>query len=746
MRSDVSSRLVQIADVLFVLFLATYGAVCLSALPYDFRDICYLFSLEQGRWVMQEWVHPIYVPTLDLLRSALALVGYDGRMLVPVEALNVVAAALAYAFLYRMARRFPGAALPAVVTIAATALSPGFWQAAVRPTPYALGLLTQTVALLLLVSPTPVGRQRYALSGAFAGVTMGFHASAMALAPAAVLCALLDPDPARTRATTSARILAFLATMLATVIACWAVFLLYRSIGPSFFENQDFASMFKGIEQVPGTSIYTSGSPVAQITSFAETINYQGGILLVPAIILGAVALLLRWRQGDRPSPFERRLANAALGNFAGIAGFFLINNTHNGFIFTSLTLIPVLLAVAVRDSRVLLALLALLTIPEAARNLTSIYRLGDEDPLLGEVRYLQRALGRRDVLLTPGTPFPEMLYLAHFNLFEVALDQPSHWSPEVPVLQPGPELRARVAWWVGHGGRVLYALGDASSDFEYDVSGAQKMVQIFWRPEARSSERGPALEKLRAALEASGLTLQDGLTSPNGQRYASIHLANAPPSDMQAPTPFLSIDELRRVVARDDGDVAAASRVQRARYLADLEEAIPGDPWRPCDVMGLVCQGLPHGHAEPIWCRRLPGCDELTGRGRKPMPGQKAEGNGSDRPMREACFWGPLTDQPAVEQYLKAWTAKNGLDALSDWGFRADRQAGELRLVVARGQLLVRWSLSDSCAPNAVTATTSGELNADTVTPAQLQDLVAKLPVATVRAAVPANARAEQR
>jgi hypothetical protein len=155
-------------------------------------------------------------------------------------------------------------------------------------------------------------------------------------------------------------------------------------------------------------------------------------------------------------------------------------------------------------------------------------------------------------------------------------------------VVEPGPELRARVAWWIGHGARVYYALGDAASDFEYDVSGAQKMRQIFWRPEARGHERAAELDKLRAALQASGLALRDGPISPGGQRYVELHFPSPAASQVSPPAPFLSIAELRRIMAREDGDVASAHRVQRARYLADLETAMPGDPWRAV-MMGLV-------------------------------------------------------------------------------------------------------------------------------------------------------------
>src|SRR2546428_13904135 len=102
------------SDVLFGLFLLAYAAGCISLIPYDFTDLCYLFSLEQGRWVTQEWVHPVWVPLLALYQGALGLFGYHGHMLVPVEVFNVAVSMTALALLYRLARRFPGSALAAV--------------------------------------------------------------------------------------------------------------------------------------------------------------------------------------------------------------------------------------------------------------------------------------------------------------------------------------------------------------------------------------------------------------------------------------------------------------------------------------------------------------------------------------------------------------------------------------------------------------------------------------------------------
>src|SRR4029077_1047043 len=98
------------------------------------------------------------------------------------------------------------------------------------------------------------------------------------------------------------------------------------------------------------------------------------------------------------------------------------------------------------------------------------------------EVRFLDRTLGDGDVLLPPGSPFPELLYLSHLNLFEVWMGERTHRGSEVPVLHPGKALRARIAWWLEKGSRLVYALGDESTDFSGDLGGAEQVGQVLRR------------------------------------------------------------------------------------------------------------------------------------------------------------------------------------------------------------------------------------------------------------------------
>ena len=609
------------ADVIFAFFLIAYTCTSITLIPFDFTDLCYLFSLEQGTWTPQEWVHPIYVPTLHVFSSALGVFGVLGHMLVPVELLSVTASVAAFVLLYRLARRFAGAALAAAVTLAVTATCTGFWDATVRSTPYALAFLCQTISLSLLISDEPVRPRRYALAGVFGGLAMGLHASAMALAIVGVLCAVFEPDPNRSRQTTSQRILAFGGAMLTVAVVDWTVFLAYNHIGLTYFRNQDFGQTFLRIEQVPGTSIYTSGSALRQLSSLVASVRYQGGEIVWLLLLFAAPIVLWRLWNRTPPSPVERRLTIAAGANFAAIAGFFLINNTHNGFIFASLTLLPVLLAVGLRNSWIGLAALIIAATPGTRYNIERGIRAGvsgANDPQLAEVRFLEQALGPRDVLLTPGSPFPEIFYLSHLNVFETSLGGSTHQGNEVPVLNPGAPLRARVAWWLGHGTRVFYALGDDSTDFTGDVSGAEKEHQIFWRPETAARERAPALQKLRAALEASGLELRDGVISPRGQHYAEVQLPDsAAPIIAPAPAdaPSIAPAELAAIVRRGDCGSDEPVLPRRAQFVAELASALPEDPWIACDVMDVVCQAAPRHDGKTIRCQPLAGCDERIGR-----------------------------------------------------------------------------------------------------------------------------------
>lgn len=735
-----TTRRFHLADAAFGAFLVSYAAVSLSLIPYDFTDLCYLFSLERGTWVTQEWVHPIYVPTLRALAGLLGAFGYHGRMLVPVEVMNVAVASAAYVLLYLLARRISGPSLTAIVLLAIAATSTGFWDATVRSTPYALALFCQVISLSLLVSEHPVSTKRYAVAGAFAGLSMGYHASAMALGVAGVVCALFAPDARRTRSVTLARIAAFGGAMLGAAIASWAIFIAYNGLGVNYFRTLDLHATFLGIEQVPSTSIYTSGSAAAQFSSFAATVSYQAGVLVRVAVVVLVLALG-RFAWTRRPlGAAERRLAVATAGNFASFAGFFLINNTHNGFIFASLTFVPVMIAAMLGRSWLGLALVVCLALSGTRSNIDRMLQSGvhgANDPQLTEVRYLEQSLGDRDVLLTPGSPFPEMLYLSHLNVFEVSMGEPTQRGSEVPVVRPGEQLRARIASWVANGSRVIYALGDESTDFTGDLGGAEKERQIFWRNETAARERAPVLRELRSALEASGIEMHETLMSPRGNRYAEIRVGESATRTAHEPHRQLvatgvSARELHDLFLAGDGDGAGDPQLaRRAQYLAELQAALPDDPWLGCNVAELICEGRPRRHGEFVPCEPPPGCEIRSGR----RDDETVARSGNGDQGAAGCFWGPMGDKTLIGEYLADWAREQRLGAISDWGFEAARDSAAMHIVLQGGRLALAWRLSASCAPGPVDLRGVEGISRDAVSSEQLRQLVAGLPIAKVRA-----------
>ena len=725
-----SRRRLVPADFAFLIFLAVQAGLSVLLLPYDFTDLCYLFSLEQGRWVPQEWVHPIYVPTLAVWRAILARFGYHGQMLVPVELLNVGLASLAFLLLYRLARRLSGSPAAAAIAVASTTLCTGFWLAAVRPTPYAPALLCLLLSLSVLITERPPSAARFALAGVFAALAMGFHASAMALGLTGVLFAILDRD----RRFPWKNILAFSLAMLLTAIGCWAIFLFYHGIGADYFRRHEFGAVFAGIEQVPGSSIYTSGSVGRQIEEFRNTIAYQAPVPARFVLALAVVLPILLW-QGHRFTPIHRRLALAAGLNLLTISGFFLINNTHNGFNFAAYALIPALAAVVFGRSQLLLVLLLVLAVPNLRANVMAMVGSGfggANNPLLAETRFLQETMGTRDILLVPGSPFPEVLYLSPLVLFELADGSTDRSMGDVPVLEITPALRARIGWWLGNGRRVFLAMGDETTDFTGDVNGAEKEKQIFWRPELEARERAPRLQAVRDALGAQGIEIHGGIQSPRGQQYGIVQLNEAPTAAPPSVAPIAEPAELLALLLPDSAEAAG-----RARYLGQLQQALPGDPWMACDVMDLVCDSSPRRGRDPLPCRLLDGCNNDKAVSRNAQGPQACRGAGcSTRPAEpaSACFWGPVAERPPIDAWLKAWAERQGLTPPVQWDLKLDARRALLSFEVGEGKLQFQWELLDGCASGPVETTADRFAAGRLPSPAAIEELARDLPVARVR------------
>ena len=216
-------------------------------------------------------------------------------------------------------------------------------------------------------------------------------------------------------------------------------------------------------------------------------------------------------------------------------------------------------------------------------------------------------------------------------------------------------------------------------------------------------------------------------MTSPRGARYAEIGLRDepvpAPPPSEPAP---LSIDALRTLIRSGSTDGDPAEALRRVQTLADLEAVFPGDPWRACDLMDLICETQPRGDGTVVPCRRLSGCDAPAA----PTLVQRPPSLGGES---AACMFRPVSDQQVIAEYLAAWMRQHQVGPLLSWGLDVQRDTAAMNLQLSSGSLVVKWRLLDSCAPSLIGVTPSGGMPADALSANQLQELIAGMPVPTV-------------
>jgi hypothetical protein len=696
---------------LFLAVVAGLAGLWLFLLPYDATDLCYLLSLEDHVWVTQEVVHPLWVPLLWLYRFVLRAGGWRGFMLVPIEAANVVLSAATLVLFFRVSRRITKDALASACAALLLAACPAFSAAAMRSTPYALAFLCLSGSLMLLVGDAPASRRRYLVAGALAGVSMSLHASAMALAPAAVLCAALDPER-KSWSSAAGKVAAYGAGMVTVAVAAWTGWLRFNGLGASFFRPAHLRSLFSGVEQVPGTSIYSSGSWWSQATGISATGLQQGA----PLLVLGLVAVIVEVARARGPegpkAPLDRRLLVAAGAIFAAVAGFFFINNTHNGFIYASLSLLP--LVVARAGSRAPWARGLLAVTPFFAVPLAAVHSLGGMDrfhePLPDEVRFVEKALGPRAVLLVPGCAFGELRLLSALHVFRVQIEPTDSRDCSLPRAEAGGVLRARVRAWQDEGVRVFLAYGDEERDFAGDANGEEKAVQLFWSPELAAKERAPKLRAVRASLVTAGLRLGEPFVSPHGARYGEV----TAPGEAVAPPPAIAAGRFESAESHDVNAGVAQAALDRLHALA------PHDPWAPCDA---VCLGLTRPSPEGVasWDDQL----RLV-RSQCACPAMPDSSSRLGSPPDRGCHFGPHFDSAAAGAYIGPWAQRVGLGVPVDWSVRFDDDRAEVRLKLAAGTLGLTWRLLGSCEPGPVEMRPVG---VPALSPAVAQDFAAHLP-----------------
>jgi hypothetical protein len=676
------------------------AAVWLFVLPYDATDLCYLLSLEDGTWVTQEVVHPLWVPLLWLLRFVLRAFGWRGLVLVPIEAANVLVSVVTLILLFRRARQQTKDSVAAASAVLLLASS-GFNSAAMRPTPYAAAFLCVAASLLLVVSDRVVSLARYLLAGALAGAAMALHASAMALAPAALVCIVLDPDRG-TRGAAVQRVVSFGAGMVGVAGTSFAVWFFFNRLDVSFFEIGHLRSMFGGVEQVPGTSIYSSGSVVRQVTGLSATLSSQGGLLGVAGLIAWLLELRRFWTVGAAPTPIERRTFVAATALFAMFGAFFLINNYRNGFVYASLALFPLVVAQAASRApwaRVALVAAAVCAVSFAALRTLHAGMNRFHDPLPAEVRFVESAIGERAVLLVPGCAFDELRLLSSIQVFRVQIADAPPRECALPRAHVGDVLRARVRSWQEQGVRVFFAFGDEEHDFTGDANGAEKAVQLFWDPVLDARSRAPKLQAVRSAFAASGLRLGAPFVSPRGDRYAEV---TADGGVLQAPE-HLMFGHF------DDAATHDPRAARRRAVLTRFHALVPNDPWSSCDgfCLGLtlpLASDRASVRATAIECA-CPDVDVAS----------------------DSCAWGGGFGREAAAGYIVPWARRVGLGTPLDWGVDLNGSRARVEVKLQSGTLWVTWDLLATCAAGPVVVRTEG-LSALPTADA-MQDFAAHLP-----------------
>lgn len=515
-RPSAASRLA--GRLAFCAGLAVWVALSWRLLPYDFQDVCYLFSLEGGTVLAQEWVHPLFVPMLAVWRELLAAFGLGARMLIPVEALNLCLGCSTLALLFVAVEKLCRDSLAAAAGALLLGFSCGFWDGSLRVTPYAPAAACAVLSAVLMLGLGPASAsRRYAFAGAAAGLAAGFHLSALALLlPGFFAIHREDRETSRLRLTGF-----FVGGFLAALLAAYAAFLLRSGLAMTWFNlrHSRFSAVFREIEQIPESSLYTSRSLLRQVREFAETLHIQGRPLLQAVLAGGVLAILLGRGRAWLQEPARRASALAGVCA-AAFCLFFVLNNSHNGFIFSALLLLPVPLAFALAELGALrwpFLMGCLLAISFSA--LQGLEHGQDQDPILGEARFLSRLMRPGDVLVVPGSPFPELTYLRHLDILRVGTDGAK--DTDVPTVEAG-LLAPRLAGTLEQGRRVFFAPGDQEASFTGDV-GTQKRRQVFETAGDAQSRRASALA-LRRRLEGR-LRLRCGLASPAGEGYCEVLL-----------------------------------------------------------------------------------------------------------------------------------------------------------------------------------------------------------------------------
>ncbi|MBI5881567.1 MAG: tetratricopeptide repeat protein [Elusimicrobia bacterium] len=581
--------------VLFLAGLAAWLGLSFTQLPYGYHDVHYLTSLEWGCWGPSEWVHALFVPLLALYRAVLGMFGFHGKMFLAVELLNGAAGGLTLVLMFAAVERWRGRSLPAAAGALLLGFSTRFWEATLRPDPYALAGLCSAAALIALASveENHLGSgaaTRFALAGLAAGLAAGFHASALSLVPVAVVAAWRGRTGLRPPAW-------FLGTMALVLCLCYGVFVAYHGVTPAYFSSMGAAELFSKVEQIPGTSLFTSRDPLKQAGDYWHSLWLAGGSTLLP--VAGLLLLLMVAVPAAGPPRQSKSLpAWVAAANLASYSIFFFINNSQNGFVYGGLLGMPLLLASWARGTRAPVFVAAAL-VAAGLGSRTELAAGPSRDPMLSETRFLDGLLKPGDAVVVPGCPFPEMIYERRFNFLAVGGSGGVMGTDCGIPLSSVDALPERVAWMLGRGRRVYFTEGDLGADFNAlagDVSGAQKLRQVFWTAAPEAKNRLAGIRTVRRRLESS-FKMECGISSPQGWRYCGLSLKPGqqprPARGIKSPAAASGlafnaqdVELLSRVLLR--GEVSVVVRLRTMFLMGWLFEA-PDDPYARQDIVSLA-------------------------------------------------------------------------------------------------------------------------------------------------------------
>ncbi|MBI4676599.1 MAG: tetratricopeptide repeat protein [Elusimicrobia bacterium] len=605
----------------FLAGLAAWVGLSLKQLPYCYHDIHYLLSLEWGFWGPSEWVHPLFVPVLGLYRALLGWFGFTGRMFLPVELMNVGAGVLTLGLLFHAVERLWGSSWVAAAGALLLGFSHGFWEATLRSDPYALAGLSSAAAVAVLALGGPA-RRRFGLAGLAAGLAAGFHAAGLSLALVGMVAAWRERGGWKPLGW-------FLGAMALAVALCLGVFVAYHGVAPEYFERLSAAEAFGKIEQMPGTSIYTSRDPVKQAKDLLNSLLLAGG-----TTILAATALLLVLALAARV--FSKRAAEPddaawlACANFAAYSLFFLINNSQNGFVYASLLALPLLLGRWATPGLLRWVFVPAACAAAALGSMVELPARPQKDPMRVETRFLDGLLGRGDVMVVPGCPFPETLYERRFDFLAVG-DPGALGTVCVAPIHQADTLVERIAETLRQGRRVYFAAGDLGADFNSaagDVSGAQKLRQVFWTAASGddASLRVEAILSVRRKLDAS-FRVHCGIRSPQGWEYCGLRAkpgAKTRPGKRVQPLAAVGLEDLEMLSKALAGEGVSIRARTAAKYLMDWLSESPDDLYAKRDLIELAAEEVDlRGGVEPGDAGRVPAGQRLP----QGPPGRSASG-----------------------------------------------------------------------------------------------------------------------